>query len=458
MKTAAALACLLSVAPSWAQDVYVVDRFPTYAPLWKINVASGSMEAAGPMDYWSGLDAATDTSGRLFLGDSTYVLIWVPGATVTPWAPLNDAIDVAALSNGDIVSINSAGGDPMSAVVVFHTDGTLAWEASLPDLHLAGVDVPRAGPLEDAIAALGYDDSGQYWLQAWLSQPDGTFALGSRVGPLDEPDAYTCLLSCPMRPAFARNGQSVYVVRSQEGLIRQYALDGTSMGTFAVIPPDTAALSSGVPGSRYDWVRNIQPLEDGGMVVVTSRRVHVLDASGAITRTIDHVFGYGSAIAPVEWVPFESAGVRCRPWSVGFWKRQCATLGERRRAVGGRGPRGMSPGQPPLHPAMSSIVDLAATIERANRWLEQYGLTACAALQPDAPNTWREKALRRYAAVALNFEYKMLGRRCDVTVDGVQRTVGDVLDEVRTLLGSANEDDLKRAFSLTGDMLGEVSE
>lgn len=459
------IAAVATVPPSFAESVYVSDVYPGDYHLLRFDVDAAVVTFDDSDSAWALVDLATDEGGDLF-GSNQGRIIHTPiegddaqlYGLAPPWAFLSESYDVAVRSDGTVASLNRGhGSDGFSEVVLFSADASPLWRESISNHEIMGIDVAHAGPLENGIIALTVDVVGSWWFFHWMPRPDGSWERSGPVGPLAGLLAPPCApyYACALHPTFARDGQSVFVVEPTTNTLRRYTVDGSGPTLELTFPQDVAALTSGVPGSRLDLLFNVSPLADGGAMVLTQRRLYRVDSVGSIVYRFDRIFGNAAAVAPAEWIPFESAGVRCRPFSTGFWKRQCASLGMRPRRLGTRGPRGTTLHPPPLHPAMTSIVDLATTVERANGWLEPYGLTACAALQPDAPSTWREKALRRYAAVALNFENRTLGRRCPITIDGVERAAGDVLDEIRTLLASTNEDELKRAFRLTGMLIKE---
>ena len=317
-----------------------------------------------------------------------------------------------------------------------------------------GMTVPRAGPFEDGILAIAvHDTTFLYYLFRWRRDPTGALVQDGPFGPLDLVDLMTAAGlpgggGAAIHATAAADGMSFYVVEPPTGRIQEFDVAGYFLRTFTTVAPDLAAVASG-PGATIDVPTNILPLDDGSVFVTTGRRLYRYDLAGNMTGRCDRIFGVARALTLARPMPFETAGITCRPWSTGFWKRQCASQGLRVPPRASR--RG---GLPPIHPRALDT-NLPATIAQADTWLVPYGLTACAALQPDIPNTWRDKALRRYAAVALNFESRRQGRRCAVTVDGVATEAGPVLDEVRTLLGSSDDEDLKRAFQLTGRLLGE---
>lgn len=377
------------------------------------------------------------------------------------WADLEGAHDVAVHEDGTIVGMVRAylPSGP-SRLAAFAPDGTEIWTDTTEDAGylLMGMDIPRSGPLRDGIVAIAVQSfSTSYYVFHWARMPDGTLQRSGPFGPIDLLDLGTCTHMpgwCARHLTVLSDGQSFVVAEGATNTVKKFDLDGSNPQVLVTTTPDTAAIAA-TGGPRWDAPTNVAVLPGGLLAITTTKHLYFCNEDGTDLRRAEPVMYWAEAVTSAEPIPFEELPSRCRPWPTGFWKRQCASVGQHStRGRARRVLRGLDVSSPPVHPAMGSVA-LPDLVQRADRWLQPHGLTACEALQPDAPSTWREKALRRYAAVALNFEGRWQGRRCEVRLHGVETTAGVVLDEARTLLTSTNEDDLKQAFHELGVLLRE---
>jgi hypothetical protein len=446
------LAGLLS-SEAMAERLIVIDDW-IGAPR-VVSVDTSTMGVLSEDPNWINCEDAYVQDGSLWCGSAGGVTRnTLEGANID-FLPSDDTFDIAPTASGAIAALDRAYAlTAPSSVNEMDRTGRITWSATLPGFGIMGLTVPRAGPFEDGILAIAvHETTYLYYLFRWRRDSTGALVQDGPFGPLDLVDLMTAAGlpgggGAGRHPTAAADGMSFYVVEPPTGRIQEFDVAGYYIRTFATVAPDLAAVASG-PGAPIDVPSNILPLDDGSVFVTTTRRLYRYDLDGNITGRCDRIFSVARALTLARPMAFESAGITCRPWSTGFWKRQCASQGLRMPPRPSR--RG---GLPPIHPRALDT-NLPATIAQADTWLAPHGLTACAALQPDIPNTWRDKALRRYAAVALNFESRRQGRRCAVTVDGMATEAGPVLDEVRALLGSSDDEDLKRAFHLTGRLLGE---
>ena len=382
--------------------------------------------------------------------------------SITEWADLEGAWDVAIHEDGTMVGMVRGYLVPFgpSRLAAFAPDGAEIWTDTTEDVGylLMGMDIPRSGPLRDGIVAIAVQAfAPQYFVFHWTRMPDGTLERSGPFGPIDLLEFPTCSYLpgwCARHLTVLSDGQSFVIPEGATNTIKQFDLDGSNPRVLVTTTPDAAAIAA-TSGPRVDAPTNVAILPGGLLAITTHKHVYFCNEDGTDLRRAAPVTNWAEAVTSAQPIPFEELPSRCRPWPTGFWKRQCASVGQ--HSTPGRARRvlrGLDVASPPIHPAMGSVA-LPELVARADRWLQPYGLTACEALQPDAPSTWREKALRRYSAVALNFEGRWQGRRCEVRLDGVDTTAGAVLDESRTLLTSTNDDDLKQAFHELGVLLRE---
>jgi hypothetical protein len=382
-------------------------------------------------------------------------------------SPFHDAYDIAVESAGNLIVLDRAYGFTQpSGIYRVSLARDVELVDSIPGFNMMGMDVPRAGPFEDGIIVIGFDDDlpdASYWLWRYVRQPDASLVREGPFGPLDVTPFDTCQTTrgfVTIHPTARWGRPSFVAVEGCSERILEFDYDGNLLGTFAMVGPDPEILAPtpGDPTAVFeDRPTNIFVAPNDDVYVTSWRRLYHFDPEGNLLRKVDWVFNQANAITSAEWIPFQTAGATCEPRSMGYWKRQC--LGEDRgqpMLQDSRRGRSMPPG-PGVHPTFRGG-GLPTLVERVDRRISTWGVTACEALWPSEPSEPRARALRKYAAVLFNFEAKRLHVRCPVTIEGTEVTAGAVLERIDELLTDDTDDSYREASRLAAALLGSDEE
>lgn len=423
------------------------------------NVAVDAMVLAP--DGW--IYSSTNGPGRLrrYLQDGTteeYPDVYLP-----------DAHDFAVDGRGDVLALDAGTVvDPASGVQRVAVPDRQELVVTVPGVEFWGMDVPRAGPLEDGILAIGWSGfpPAPYMLHRWRRADDGSLVPEGPFGPLElfpfggcPPSHFDYFFQYGSH--FARHvaaradGESFLVAETCDDTVREFDLEGRFLGVFAEIEPDPTILDPSPTDPHRvaaDQLSNIHVTAEDHVYVASLWRVRHFDPDGRLVRTVDAVFGGATALADTRWRPFASQDGACAPLSVGAWKRACLAEADalpRLRPGTGAAARLRRPGP---HPRFADE-DVPALLDRASARLSRHGVTACDALWPAAPREARARALAGLAAVLLNLESRRLAPRCPATVRGQPTDVATLLATVEELLDEGTETAFREADRLTARLL-----
>jgi hypothetical protein len=352
--------------------------------------------------------------------------------------------------------------DDVEAIWRVSPSGDAEMTDTLTGLVPAGLDVPRAGPLEDGLLVVLAERAFGATFELWrwrrapggALEPDGTFRLDlrptiSRATCWSHP-SYFFWRRISVRP----DGESFVVVEPchSANTVVEYDLEGRRLGVVAEIPPDPtiplvlAFDDMDGDGVHENFLLDVLAMPDGSTWALTERRLYHVAPDGTLTK-IDHLFGNTHHLTAGSWVPFASETSSCDASGIGYWKRQCLGEGAPPSLPAGRGRLGSPVPGPPLHPHFGDgrLPDLLAAVDLE---LERHDVTTCEALWPAEPRELRSRVLTRLAALLLDVRDKRLGRRCVVPHEEAPLDVRSALARIHELLDENTDESLSEAHRL----------
>ena len=452
MRAALVAAALLAAASSSA-EVLVLDGGGPFRDSRLTEVeATGVSRVVATYPYALGYQMQLGPDGRLYFGSYLGMSRSQRDLTgVEPFASVRDSFDIAVDAFGDFVVIDRwTGTHPPSAIHRVRLDGTSSVIDTIPGFNMMGLDVPHAGPYENGIILIGFQDAPphDYYLYRYARRADGGFDREGPFGPLEATPFDACRTGGSGANVSARaDGMSILHEERCSRRVLEHDLDGRFLGTFATVVDDPAIPDPFDPSLVfYDRLTSSHVSVGDDVWVGTLRHVYHYDPEGRLVATADLLFDFAGAICEAEPIPFASDGAGCKGAGLGYWKRQCLTAGVPGGVRGRGGPRGRAEG-PGLHPSMRDgrLTDVLA---HASRDLERWGVDACGALWPARPQDWRSKALMHLAALCLDVEDHRLGGACAREVDGSRVTVSDGIRQVEDLLAVGTQGACKDAARL----------